>query len=162
MSRPAPTLFFKNGIFSTTRAGTAEIYRIGYYDGKWNQKFFQEGVKMTFALNGYLQVLGGLKFDNGVRTGNIPDHKATAKTHGIGQSWFPSNWTKKDIDTAAKYVIQQNQSIYNSLADGVPLFDIYNGVRVGLLKTDGQFATIFPDNKFQPYSAGQLILNPKF
>jgi len=101
-------------------------------------------------------------FDNGVRTGNIPDHKVTAKTQGIGQSWFPSNWTKQDIDTAAKHVIQQNQSTYNSLADGVPLFDTYNGVRVGLIKTNGQFATIFPDNKFQPNSAGQLILNPKF
>lgn len=100
-------------------------------------------------------------FDNGVRTGNIPEHKVKDKKQGIGQSWFPSNWTRQDIDTAAKYVIKQNQSAYTSLANGEVLFDIYKGIRVGIIKTNGNFATIFPDNQFQPNSTGQLIQNPK-
>lgn len=48
---------------SASGTGTAEIFRVGYYDEKWNYNFFQEGVKMTYAINGYLKIFGGLKFE---------------------------------------------------------------------------------------------------
>ncbi|TDO72748.1 fibronectin type III domain protein [Flavobacterium chryseum] len=101
-------------------------------------------------------------FDNGVRTGNIPTHDVAGKRTGVGQSWFPTSWTKQEIDAASKYVIQNNQSAYNALADGVSIYDTYKGVRVGIIKTDGKFATAFPDSEFQPNALGQLIKNPKY
>ena len=63
---------------------------------------------------------------------------------------------------ASKYVIQKNQSAYNELADGIAIYDTYKGVRVGIIKTDGKFATVFPDSEFQPNALGQLIKNPKY
>lgn len=48
------------------------------------------------------------------------------------------------------------------LQDSTAIYDIVNGVRVGVIKTNGNFATAFPDNQFQPNSLGQLILNPKY
>lgn len=119
----------------------------------------------------YMNALGRLEnigykfehtFSNGVRTGYVALHDLVSKRGGVGQSWFPASWTKIDIDNAGKYVIQNNLAIFNSQADGVPVFDIYNGVRVGVMKTEGKLATIFPDNKYQPNSSGVLILNPRF
>lgn len=34
-------------------------------------------------------------YPNGVRVGNIPNHKERSKKKGIGQSWFPQSWSKK-------------------------------------------------------------------
>lgn len=101
-------------------------------------------------------------FRNGVRTGHIKQHKNGGKKSGVGQSWFPDNWTAKDIEEAARYVIQSNRTIYNATMDGIPVFGIYKGVRVGVMKTNGKFSTAFPDNKFQPDASGTLVLNPKF
>lgn len=34
-------------------------------------------------------------YPNGVRAGNIPNHKIKKKRSGISQSWFPTNWNRK-------------------------------------------------------------------
>ncbi len=34
-------------------------------------------------------------YPNGVRIGNVPNHKERSKQKGTGQSWFPKSWTEK-------------------------------------------------------------------
>ncbi|WP_228474603.1 EndoU domain-containing protein [Listeria welshimeri] len=43
-------------------------------------------------------------YPNGVRAGNVPLHKTPSKRTGTGQSWFPENWTTKDIESAGQQV----------------------------------------------------------
>ena len=43
-------------------------------------------------------------YPNGVRIGNIPDHKQKAKQKGTGQAWFPKSWSEKDIKHAGEHV----------------------------------------------------------
>ncbi|MCR6097760.1 EndoU domain-containing protein [Salipaludibacillus agaradhaerens] len=81
---------------------------------------------------------------NGVRIGNVPDHKSKGKRTGTNQAWFPENWSKKDIKKAGEHVI--NMSEHKNIADGVTVFGDYNGVRVGVIKTNGEIGTIFPDS----------------
>ena len=38
-----------------------------------------------------------VEYDNGVRAGNVPEHKKRIKKTGIGQSWFPKSWDRKKI-----------------------------------------------------------------
>ncbi|GFH41954.1 hypothetical protein Hs30E_05050 [Lactococcus hodotermopsidis] len=87
-------------------------------------------------------------YPNGVRTGNVPSHKTKAKRTGNNQSWFPDNWTAKDIENAGQHIA--SQSNFNVIKDGEVIFGDYNGVRVGVIKTEGKPATIFPDATQQP------------
>ncbi|MBC1398784.1 T7SS effector LXG polymorphic toxin [Listeria fleischmannii] len=87
-------------------------------------------------------------YPNGVRTGNVPNHKVKAKRTGNNQSWFPENWTNKDIESAGQLVASQPN--FASAKDGEAIFGEFKGVRVGTIKTDGQPATIFPDATKQP------------
>ncbi len=87
-------------------------------------------------------------YPNGVRIGNVPDHKVRAKRTGNNQSWFPENWTNKDIESAGQYIASQPN--YAIAKDGEAIFGEFNGVRVGVIKTDGKPATIFPDATRQP------------
>ncbi|WP_228468221.1 EndoU domain-containing protein [Listeria seeligeri] len=87
-------------------------------------------------------------YSNGVRTGNVPYHKTPSKRTGTGQSWFPENWTKKDIENAGQHIA--NQSNFADAKNGEVVFGEYNGVRVGVIKTDGNIGTIFPDGTKQP------------
>lgn len=145
---------------------------LGDFKNPSNPSTSLESGKMTGGGHGQTNIdyLGAINkqyniehtFENGVRTGNIPTHEVAGKRTGVGQSWFPTSWTKQEIDAASKYIIQKNQSAYNALADGVSIYDIYKGVRVGIIKTDGKFATVFPDSEFQPNALGQLIKNPKY
>lgn len=83
-------------------------------------------------------------YPNGVRVGFVPDHKQKKKRSGMGQAWFPKSWTAKDIKRAGEHVssLKSNRKI----ADGKPIFGIYKGVRVGVIRTHGKIATIFPDS----------------
>lgn len=88
-------------------------------------------------------------YPNGVRVGNIPTHKNKMKKTGTGQAWFPKNWTTKDIKHAGEHVANLRGNKHSK--DGVTVFGNWKGVRVGVIKTNGKIATIFPDTK-QPYS----------
>jgi hypothetical protein len=87
-------------------------------------------------------------YPNGVRVGNVPNHKTRNKRTGIGQSWFPKTWTEKDIKHAGEHVagLKGNRHI----ADGVVAYGVYKGVRVGIIRTNGKIATVFPDNNQNP------------
>lgn len=96
------------------------------------------------------------EYSNGVRIGNIPNHAVKAKREGTKQAWFPSNWSEKDIETAAKYVANLKDSSkyllqYNKDMDGnvISIFKYanYNGVTVVVCYDckKKQITTIFPD-----------------
>ncbi len=83
-------------------------------------------------------------YPNGVRVGNIPNHKDPRKKKGIGQSCFPTNWTDKDIKRAGSHVA--NLKGNKHVPDGMIVYGNYKGVRVGLIRTNGKIATVFPDS----------------
>lgn len=87
-------------------------------------------------------------YSNGVRIGNVPDHKLKRKRTDTGQAWFPENWSKEDIKKAGEHVTKMPE--HRNIADGVAVFGYYNGVRVGVIKTNGEIGTIFPDSMLQP------------
>ena len=82
-------------------------------------------------------------YPNGVRVGNIPDHKNPKKKQSMGQAWFPKSWTEKDIRRAGEHVagLKGNRHV----KDGVAVYGVYNNVRVGVIRTNGKIATVFPD-----------------
>ena len=43
-------------------------------------------------------------YSNGVRVGNIPNHKNPNKRKSMGQTWFPKSSTTKDIRRAGEHV----------------------------------------------------------
>ena len=82
-------------------------------------------------------------YSNGVRVGNIPGHKDPRKRSGTGQTWFPKSWTSKDIRRAGEHVagLKKNRKV----SDGKAIFGTYKGVRVGVIRSNGKIATVFPD-----------------
>ena len=101
-------------------------------------------------------------FPNGVRTGNIPKAaKSKLKRIGVGQSWFPSDWSEADIAAAAEAVLNQNPN-WPTLPDGPAFFGNYKGVRVGIIKTNGIPHTVIPDNAKQPEpeNPNNFTINP--
>ena len=83
-------------------------------------------------------------YPNGVRVGNIPEHKNPKKRTGIGQAWFPKEWNSKDIRHAGEHVA--NLKGNRHVKDGTSVFGMWKGVRVGVIRTNGQIGTIFPDS----------------
>lgn len=82
-------------------------------------------------------------YSNGVRVGNIPNHKNPSKRKSMGQTWFPKSWTTKDIRHAGEHVagLKGNRHV----PDGKAVYGVYKGVRVGVIRTNGKIATVFPD-----------------
>ncbi len=87
-------------------------------------------------------------FPNGVRVGNIPSMKKGSKRSGTGMAWFPKSWTVKDMSRAGEHVASLKSN--RGVKDGIPVFGTWKGVRVGVIKTNGHIATVFPDNRYQP------------
>ena len=95
------------------------------------------------------------EYDNGVRIGNVPKHKLTAKQNGTGQAWFPKDWTDKDIQKAAEYVANlKHKSNYiiekkynDEQVSAIFKYANYKGVTVGVCyeTNRGKITTIFPD-----------------
>lgn len=83
-------------------------------------------------------------YSNGVRVGYLPDHRNPNKKKSMSQSWFPRSWTPEDIRRAGEHVagLKGNR---NAL-DGEKVFGVFRGVRVGIIKTKGKIATVFPDS----------------
>lgn len=82
-------------------------------------------------------------WSNGVRVGNVPDHKDKRKAKDNNQSWFPKTWTAKDIKRAGEHVASLKHN--RNTPDGKAVFGVYKGVRVGVIRAKGRIATIFPD-----------------
>ena len=87
-------------------------------------------------------------YPNGVRVGNVADHKVKGKRTGTNQSWFPESWSENDIVNAGEYVGNLKENI--NAVDGVISYGEVNGVRVGVIRTDCEISTIFPDSTMQP------------
>lgn len=83
-------------------------------------------------------------YKNGVRVGNIPNHKDKKKRTGTNQAWFPKEWTSKDIKRAGEHVAGLKGNRH--APDGKAVFGVYKGVRVGVMRTNGKIATVFPDS----------------
>ena len=83
-------------------------------------------------------------YPNGVRVGNVERHMKREKSEGVSQSWFPKSWTEKDIRRAGEHVagLKGNRRIEN----GKIIYGRYKGVRVGVIRTNGKIATVFPDS----------------
>ena len=92
-------------------------------------------------------------YPNGVRVGNIPNHKNPRKQKGTGQSWFPRSWTDKDVKRAGTHVagLKGNRHV----SDGIIVYGTYKGVRVGVIRSYGKISTVFPD------SDQTLVLNKR-
>ena len=82
-------------------------------------------------------------YSNGVRVGNIPNHKNPNKRKSMGQTWFPKSWTTKDIRHAGEHVAGLKRN--HHVPDGKAVYGVYKGVRVGVIRTNGKIATVFPD-----------------
>lgn len=80
------------------------------------------------------------EYNNGVRIGNVPGHKEKKKRSGNNQTWFPKWWNRKTIKNAGKKVLKKNINIPN----GIQATSIYRNVKVGIRKTNGHVATIYP------------------
>ena len=83
-------------------------------------------------------------YSNGVRIENVPNHKDKRKRTGTNQSWFPKSWSPKDIRRAGEHVTGLKKN--RNSPDGVAVFGVYKGVRVGVIRTNGKIATVFPDH----------------
>ncbi len=83
-------------------------------------------------------------YSNGVRVGNIPDHVSKNKRSGTSQSWFPKSWSEKDIRKAGEHVASLKKNRHTP--DGKAIYGVYNHVRVGVIRTNGKIATVFPDS----------------
>ena len=83
-------------------------------------------------------------YKNGVRVGNVPNHKDPRKKSGIGQSWFPKTWTEKDIVKAAEHVCGLKANAHK--VGSKVLWGKYKGVWVGIYRTNGSVSTVFPDS----------------
>ena len=59
------------------------------------------------------------------------------------QSWFPKNWSAKDIKRAGEHVAGLKKN--RKAKDGTAVYGVYKGVRVGVMRTNGEISTIFPD-----------------
>ncbi|WP_208586111.1 EndoU domain-containing protein [Gracilibacillus suaedae] len=124
----------------TTNPKTNNISKMkGGGHGQSNIEFLEKN-KIVYNINKV--------FENGVRVGNVPGHKVKAKRTGSNQSWFPENWTESDIVAAGTKI--SNSPEFLKAENGVAIFGGYNGVRVGVIKTNGEIGTIFPDATKQP------------
>lgn len=95
------------------------------------------------------------EYKNGVRIGNVPEHKEKIKQTGTKQSWFPKHWTAQDIEKAGQTVANlQDPSLFhlepkkaNDQLIAIFKYGNYKGVTVGVVydvKKKG-ITTIFPD-----------------
>ena len=78
-------------------------------------------------------------YSNGVRVGYVPDHVNRKKRSGLNQSWFPKEWNGSTIKRAGQYVAKGKK--YDN---GITKTKVYKNVRVGIKRTNGKVATIFP------------------
>ena len=147
----------KNGRYLNTKGSgrsVSDFALVHSDEGKYT-KPSRKGDKLRLVSGGHGQTgmeqldKYGIKYNvektysNGVRVGNIPNHKNPNKRKSMGQTWFPKSWTTKDIRRAGEHVagLKGNRHV----PDGKAVYGVYKGVRVGVIRTNGKIATVFPD-----------------
>lgn len=147
----------KNGRYLNTKGSgrsVSDFALVHSDEGKYT-KPSRKGDRLRLASGGHGQTgmdqldKYGIKYNvektysNGVRVGNIPNHKNPNKRKSMGQTWFPKSWTTKDIRHAGEHVagLKGNRHV----PDGKAVYGVYKGVRVGVIRTNGKIATVFPD-----------------
>lgn len=81
-------------------------------------------------------------YPNGVRIGNVPHHVKVKKRSGENQSWFPKSWSRETIFQAGRAVSRGRK-----FPDGFTKSGVHKKVKVGIIRTGGKIATIFPLSK---------------
>ena len=147
----------KNGRYLNTKGSgrsVSDFALVHSDEGKYT-KPSRKGDKLRLVSGGHGQTgmdqldKYGIKYNvektysNGVRVGNIPNHKNPNKRKSMGQMWFPKSWTTKDIRHAGEHVagLKGNRHV----PDGKAVYGVYKSVRVGVIRTNGKIATVFPD-----------------
>lgn len=147
----------KNGRYLNTKGSgrsVSDFALVHSEEGKYT-KPSRKGDKLRLVSGGHGQTgmdqldKYGIKYNvektdsNGVRVGNIPNHKNPNKRKSMGQTWFPKSWTTKDIRHAGEHVagLKGNRHV----PDGKAVYGVYKSVRVGVIRTNGKIATVFPD-----------------
>lgn len=87
-------------------------------------------------------------YKNGVRVGNIPNHKRKQMQEGLEHSWFPKFWNRNKIKKVANKLARGHK-----LPDGKHKTETLYGVNVTMIRNDGKVATVFP-NKVQKDKKG--------
>lgn len=90
-------------------------------------------------------------YRNGVRVGNIPSHDKKAKRTGANQSWFPKDWDREKIKKAGQVVSRGEKKPDGEIKEGK-----YDNVNVGVIRTKGKIATIFPTSTQKNRKGGVL------
>lgn len=147
----------KNGRYLNTKGSgrsVSDFALVHSDEGKYT-KPSRKGDKLRLVSGGHGQTgmdqldKYGIKYNvektysNGVRVGNIPNHKNPNKRKSMGQTWFPKSWTTKDIRHAGEHVARLKGNRH--VPDGKAVYGIYKSVRVGVIRTNGKIATVFPD-----------------
>ena len=147
----------KNGRYLNTKGSgrsVSDFALVHSDEGKYT-KPSRKGDKLRLVSGGHGQTgmdqldKYGIKYNvektysNGVHVGNIPNHKNPNKRKSMGQTWFPKSWTTKDIRHAGEHVagLKGNRHV----PDGKAVYGVYKSVRVGVIRTNGKIATVFPD-----------------
>ncbi|HBF68518.1 MAG TPA: hypothetical protein DDW20_04260 [Firmicutes bacterium] len=83
------------------------------------------------------------EYDNGVRVGNLLTSTNKKNRSGNNHTWFPKNWTLRDICDAANYIA----STYKGIPSPRTLHTgIYRGIRVTIIfGKNRNISTVFPN-----------------
>ena len=71
-------------------------------------------------------------FPNGVRIGNIYNHKLKFKAKNNGQAWFPKSWSAKEIKRAGNHVASLKSN--KKAKSGEHMTGMWKGVKVTVIK----------------------------
>lgn len=83
-----------------------------------------------------------VEYNNGVRLGNVANHRRLKNREYNGQCWFPEEWTQLDIKKAGQYVMNLKKN--RQRKEQTPHWGIVKGVKVGVYTKNGFIHTIFP------------------
>ena len=102
----------------------------------------EDGIKLLNKYN--IEYNINKTYDNGVRVGNVPNHRDPKKRIGNNQSWFPSSWSDSNIKHAGNYVSSLKKNA--NAKDGEKIYGTYKGVKVVVVRRNGSPDTVFPDS----------------
>lgn len=81
-------------------------------------------------------------YNNGVRIGNVSNHRRSKNREKNGQCWFPEEWTSSDIKKAGQHVMGLKKN--KERKEQTPHWGTVKGVKVGVYTKKGFIRTIFP------------------